>query len=461
MANVLVIDDEAAICWAFRSLIEKAGHTAVTASNGRRGREHLDEAEFVFLDVRLPDCNGLDLLEDIKSQRPSLPVVVMTAHGGLDVAIQAMQKGAYDYLVKPVDIDMARRLMAQALESKALHQRSLAKQSSLLVGRHVKMQELFKNIGILASSDAPVLIQGESGTGKELVARALHQASPRHKKPFEPIDCASLPAELVESELFGHERGAFTGSVGRQGRLQKAQGGTLFFDEIGELPLSSQPKFLRFLAEREVVQLGSEKRISLDVRIVAATNRDLEKEVEAGRFRKDLFYRLNVLSLELPPLRERRQDIPHLVEHFLSQSHPQLNISKAVMALFQSYHWPGNIRELKNVVEHAALLARSNDIQINHCPANIQRVQSNQVAPGSAPVEALVKLIPDLLTHALSESQSPHAWLQHHFDQALIEEALRRTQDSRSAAARMLDINRATLRKRLNQEQPPGKDSAE
>jgi DNA-binding NtrC family response regulator len=453
MAKVLIVDDEAAICWAFRALVEDSGHKAIVASSLARGREAFQQEapDFVFLDVRLPDGNGLSLLEEMRAHSKDLAVVVMTAHGGFETAVQAMQKGAFDYLVKPIDLTKARTMMARALADRSRSKLPVVNASGVaLVGRSAIIQEIFKSIAIVGSATAPVLIQGESGTGKELVARAIHEASARRDKPFVPIDCAALPLELVESELYGHKQGAFTGAVTEHaGRIRQANGGTLFLDEIGELPLRAQPKFLRFLAEREIIPIGRTRAIPVDVRIVAATNQCLSEAVSQGRFRDDLYYRLNVSVIQLPPLRQRKEDLPLLVQHFLASAPQPRQISDDALQCLIDYDWPGNIRELRNALQHAAMQARSQYIFSDHLPADITTSSLLGSKLGLNLDKELELLIPRLLDKALAAAQAPHSDILRQVDKLLIKEALRRCNDSRSAAARLLKVTRATLRKRL------------
>jgi DNA-binding NtrC family response regulator len=455
VAKVLVVDDEAAICWAFRTLIEESGHEALLASSLARGREAFEKngPDFVFLDVRLPDGDGLTLLEEMKAARADIPVIVMTAHGGFDTAVQAMKKGALDYLVKPLDLRRARTMMNRTIaELTSRHSEETRPLSTVkLIGSSAIIQDIFKSIGIAAGATAPVLIQGESGTGKELVARAIHESSDRSDLPFVPIDCAALPFELVESELYGHKAGAFTGAVTEHaGRIRQANGGTLFLDEIGELPLKAQPKFLRFLAEREIIPIGRTSAIPVDVRIIAATNISLVDAVANGLFRDDLYYRLNVSVIQLPPLRERREDLPLLVDHFLAGSSPPKQISAAALQCIQKYPWPGNVRELRNALQHAAMKARSRVVFPDHLPSAVQVFNGALPDSGIGTAdEQLVRLIPALLDFAVGNTQSPHSDILKRVDELLILEALKRCNESRSAAARLLKVTRATLRKRL------------
>lgn len=461
-----MIDDEATICYALERIVQSAGDESRSAASARAALKVLDEgfeARLIFMDVRLPDTRGLELLQNLREKAPEAAIVVMTAHGGYDIAVEAMQAGALDYLVKPVSPEQVRACLERArnLQPRRLNESpGEDKPRPLLIGRSPAIQDIFKNIGILAASDAPLLLEGESGTGKEMVARALHEASGR-KGAFEPVDCASLPAELVESELFGHTRGAFTGATeARTGRIRAADKGTLFLDEIGELPLSSQPKLLRFLAEREVSAVGGGSRVSVDCRVIAATNRDLRAEVAAGRFRADLYFRLSVVTVELPPLRQRREDVIELGRHFLRRFQ-SLDVEKPwspeVLEVLEKYDWPGNVRELRNALEHAATFARGAQLQLADLPRNLREGRASELhseAPSATPTDNLEArgraLTRALLDRALGESKPAYAELCALWERWLIDEALSRCDNSRSGAARLLDMNRATLRKRLD-----------
>ena len=453
MARILVVDDEAAICWAFRSVLEAAGHRPIISSTARRALElfRSEAPDAVFLDVRLPDGSGLDLLDTMRAERPATPVVVITGHGGLDTAVRAIQAGAAEYLVKPLDLDGVRTALASILARPAkapgLGTPALGA-APLLVGSSPPMQEVYKRIATVACAEVPVLILGESGTGKELVARAIHDASRRRAGPFEPIDCAALPPGLVESELYGHERGAFTGAVrSHAGRVRRADGGTLFFDEIGELSLEVQAKLLRFLAEREVVPVGGSERLAVDARVIAATNRPLEQAIENGSFREDLFYRLSVFTIRVPPLRERKGDIPALVARFLeragapSSAGRSAAVSEEALAVLALHDWPGNVRELRNAVEHAAILARGAPIGPEHLPAYVGRSPRG--------VEELRALAGRLIEEAEAAGVPAARHASDRLDRALLEEAIRRSAGSISAMARLLGWTRVTVRKRL------------
>jgi DNA-binding NtrC family response regulator len=380
-ARALVVDDEASSRMNIRDLLTLERFVVDEAADGLAGVELVKHNPYdvVLLDIRMPRMDGIAALKSIKSLQPNLPVIVFTAFGTSERAIEAMKCGAFDYLTKPFDLDELVEVVRRALEHRnlatevqVLRQR-LAEaeeyQPDQFVSRTPAMQRIFKMIGKVAPSQATVLIEGETGTGKELVANAIWYHSPRKDKPIVKINCAAIPEGLLESELFGHERGAFTGAhAQRQGRFELAHGGTLFLDEIGELSLSLQPKILRVLEQGEFQRVGGKTTLRVDVRVIAATNRNLQEEARAGRFRKDLLYRLHVVHLVVPPLRERVEDIPLLVQHFLKKygGKRDLVVSKDVMTILKEYPWPGNVRELENVIERAVVLAPGKFITHDH-----------------------------------------------------------------------------------------------
>jgi DNA-binding NtrC family response regulator len=379
-SRVLVVDDERAIQIALGGLLRKEGYEVETASSGEQAVEALtsDRFDLLLTDLSLgKGMNGLELLERSKRLRPEVPVIVITAHGTEKTAVEAMKKGAEDYVPKPFDNDEIRLVVRRALERTRLERehRLLLDQIERdygfgsLVGSGPAMRSVFETIKKVAETDLTVLVRGESGTGKELVAQALHYRSGRRKRPFVAVNCAAISRELVESELFGHEKGAFTGADARRvGRFEAAHGGTLLLDEIGDMPLETQAKVLRVLQERSFERVGGASPVRVDVRVVAATHRALETEVAAGRFRQDLYYRLRVVEIELPPLRDRVEDLPALVDRFLTQLAERLGKKKALispeaLATLARHAWPGNVRELRNVVERAAVLASGDRIE--------------------------------------------------------------------------------------------------
>ncbi len=460
-ATVFAVDDEPGICRALERFFASRGSACRSFA---RAEEALAAAEaappdLVLLDVRLPGMSGLDALARFRAMPAPPLVVVMTAHGTLDVAVDAIRSGALDYLPKPLDLAA---IAAAADRAAAVHGASLAgvtgpaaDPGALLVGRSGPMQEVFKRIGAVALSEAPVLVLGESGTGKEMVARAIHRASRRAPGPFEPVDCASLPETLFESELFGHERGAFTGAVDRRvGRLERASGGTLFLDEVGEIPPSAQAKLLRFLETRTFERLGGTGPVSVDARVVAATHRDLRERIREGLFREDLFYRLDVVTIRVPPLRERPEDIPLLVAHFLAvfpgaeRGGPAPGgVSREALDRLMAHSWPGNVRELRNAVEHARVLARGAPI----LPENLPAAAGGGAEAGGGPEgDALLRALVRRLVAAAGDAEGDlHGEVLARVERPLLEEVLARTGGNQVRAARILGIHRTTLRERM------------
>jgi DNA-binding NtrC family response regulator len=444
VASVLIIDDEPGVCWALRKALEDAGHEVDVAGTAEQGLPRAPGKDLVFLDIALPGMNGLEALGRLQD----LPVVVITAHGTVENAVEALRRGAFDYLVKPLRPEELPALVDRAVRRSALERevgrlrRELAGRTgtSPLRGATRPMQEVFKQIATVAMAEAPVLIRGESGTGKELVARTIHAASRRSEGPFEPIDCGALPEGLLESELYGHERGAFTGAVARKrGRIELAHGGTLFLDEVGELSAASQAKLLRFLAEHQIVRLGGSQHLPVDVRVIAASHRDLRAGVQGGSFREDLYYRLAVTEIDLPPLRARREDIPLLVAHFLEREFDYPGeVSEEAVAVLARHAWPGNVRELRNAVEAATVRARGGVILPEHLPPSV-----GSGAAGGA--DELARLVAGMADAAPEGGK--HAAVQEAAERALVAHVLERTGGNQVQAARQLGIHRTTLRR--------------
>jgi two-component system response regulator AtoC len=383
--SVLVVDDDAQIRALLADLLKESGYEPRQAKTAAAALEAVakQRPDLVMMDVKLPDQDGIDLLRQMKRERPELEIIVMTAFGGSSSAIKAMEHGAYDYVTKPFELDdllaTLRRVfehhdMASEVSALRLELGKSAAERERIVGSSKPMLEVYKLIGKVAGSDATVLISGESGTGKELVAEALHRASKRNPHPLVKVSCAALPETLLETELFGHEKGSFTGALTmRKGRFESANRGTIFLDEIGEMTLGTQTKLLRILQEHAFERVGSNIPIKVDIRVIAATNRNLADEVDAGRFREDLYYRLNVIHVHMPPLRERMEDVPQLVEHFLSKYRASpdaipTTISEEAVTRLMEHDWPGNVRELENAVERAVVLSRSATIMPEHLP---------------------------------------------------------------------------------------------
>lgn len=386
MRHVLIADDDSGIRDVLKTLLEDEGFSVSEAETGQAVLDALKGTPdncpgLILMDVRMPDRNGLDILRDAReSVGQQLPVIVMTAFGSSNVAIEAMRSGAYDYFTKPFDLDdvllrIQRFFERQELTDKIQELSSRIGErdpNDLLIGDSVAMQQVYKDIGRIAHSDATVLITGETGTGKELIASILHSTSSYARGPLIRVNCAALPESLLESELFGHEKGAFTGAINqRKGRFEMANRGTIFLDEIGEMTLATQKKLLRVLQEREFERVGGSVLVKIDTRVIAATNKILSQEIDAGRFREDLFYRLNVISIYLPPLRDRREDIPLLVEHFVNKHRyapaaAPARISQEALDKLMEHDWPGNVRELENLIERATVLAQGNVISPYH-----------------------------------------------------------------------------------------------
>jgi DNA-binding NtrC family response regulator len=387
--NILIVDDERGQREITQAILQRAGYTAATVGSGRGALDLFRQSEFdlILTDLKMQGMSGMELLERLLAEQPGQCIIIMTAHGTVDSAVDVMKKGAFDYLEKPLERDSLLLTVSRAFErirllreNRLLH-RQLAESAppENLIGEHPSMREVFRIINKIAPSSSTVLISGESGTGKELVARAIHEQSLRKEGAFLAINCAAIPETLIESELFGHERGAFTGATSREmGIFEAAQGGTVFLDEIGEMNISMQAKLLRAIQSREIRRLGGKGDIPIDVRIISATNKDLEEEVRRGTFREDLYYRLNVIRITLPPLRERSTDIPALTEFFLkkcaaSTGAPQRRLSAAARKLIMQYPWPGNVRQLESVIERGMLMADTDIIEPADLPMELQQ----------------------------------------------------------------------------------------
>jgi DNA-binding NtrC family response regulator len=448
--DLLLVDDEESISWALHRLALDEGHLAVAASSAEEAIGFAERQPFdlIMLDVRLPGIDGLSAMHRLKLLQPQVPIVVMTAFGNLSTAVEAIRNGAFDYISKPFDVEQALSVIRRALAPQSVPPAAASPPTPMeadeLIGASPAMQEVFKRIALVAASKASVLITGESGTGKELVAKAIHSHSSCAGGPLVPINLAALNPSLVESELFGHARGAFTGAEqARNGLLELAHGGTAFFDEAGDIPLAVQVKLLRSLEQQEVTPVGDVRSRQTAFRLIAATHRDLRNEVSEGRFREDLFFRLAIFEINLPPLRLRADDIPLLAEHFLRRLRPDAQFDQETIEELRRRPWRGNVRELRNAIESAAVLARSGVIYAEHLPP--QRAEPVSVAALPNAVRSWVR---DRL-----ESSAPLDDLYQQFldeaEPALLEAVLERTGNNRVAAANLLGIHRATLRKKL------------
>jgi two-component system nitrogen regulation response regulator GlnG len=449
--KLLIVDDEDAICFAFKRFFEARDCEVRVAATLHQGLAECTTflPDFAFIDVCLPDGNGLALLEQLPAAAPGCRAVVITAFGSLENVSRAVRGKALDCLVKPIDLDHAEQLIQQAVRQHSRHAvpdaadalPAAGEGDAMLIGQSPAMQQLYKQIGRAAGSDAPVLITGETGTGKECTARAIHAYSDRAGQTFMAVNCGAIPEQLVESELFGVVKGAYTGAVtARPGRFEAADGGTLFLDEVGELPLAAQVKLLRILDQQTVERLGSNRPIHLDVRIIAATNSDLSKAVAGNWFRSDLYYRLAVLQIAVPPLRERTADIPLLVRHFLPQfSTEPAGITPEALASLQARPWPGNVRELRNAVHHAAVAAGGEPITTQHLPPP---------APLAAGSRSPASLLAEFLQQIAVPGQT-HARAVRMLEAQLISDAMTKFDGNLSAAADYLGIHRNTLRAKL------------
>jgi DNA-binding NtrC family response regulator len=461
MSQVLIVDDEESICWAFRESLCDLGHHVHVAATAEEGLRIASEKELdaVVLDVRLPGMDGLTAMRAFRERIGPVPVIIITAFGNLDTVVRAMEGGAFDYLIKPFDLDQATTVIKRALQERRASDLPAARRapdSEALVGSSHAMQEIFKSIALVAPSEVPVLITGESGTGKELVARAIHRHSARKDGPFLPISVAALNPSLVERELFGHVKGAFTGAVSdSKGLLELASGGTVLLDEIGDVTLGLQVKLLRAIEHREVTPVGDARPRPIDIRFIAATNRPLADLIAAGEFRDDLFYRLSVFQIQLPPLRDRRGDIPALAQHFLTETRrteAELDpLAEVVLNALCARTWTGNIRELRNAIEHAAIVARGQEIGPEHLPAIPALAKS---AEPSATRGDLEERLADWARRALRReggSAGPPLYEQllQLVEPPLLEAVLSACGRNRAAAAEVLGIHRATLRQKL------------
>lgn len=455
--RVWLVDDDASIRWVLERALRNGGMQprAFEAAEPALDALRREAPDVLITDIRMPGESGLTLLKRIRAARPALPVIVMTAHSDLGSAVSAYEGGAFEYLPKPFDIDTALALVRRAAHahSQAGGETSMPPRIPELLGRAPAMQQVFRAIGRLARSSVTVLITGESGTGKELVARALHDHSPRAGKPFIALNTSAIPAELLESELFGHERGAFTGADAlRRGRFEQADGGTLFLDEIGDMSMPLQTRLLRVLAEGEFYRVGGALPIKVDVRVIAATHQNLQERVERGLFREDLYHRLNVIHIELPPLRARAEDIPDLLEHYMNVAARELGVEPKLLApevleRLTAYSWPGNVRELVNLCRRLSVLAPGSAVHLQDLPAELGQTSR----PGARE--------PDW-TDVLSLWAERHAQEGHkplldtalpEFERVLIQAALRRTQGHRQEAARLLGWGRNTLTRKLRE----------
>ena len=442
--TILVMEDEDKLRRVLQLQLQSGGFTVLQAAAAEEGLKLSDNADLVLTDLKLPGMDGLELLASLRRQNSTTPVIVMTAYASVEKAVEAMKAGAADFLTKPFSLDHLMAVVEKALELRSLRAENRELKEALgrryefgnIIGRSPAMQEIFATVARVAPTRATVLLCGESGVGKDMIARAIHQHSPRSDRPFVKINCTALPENLMESELFGYEKGAFTGAnITKPGKFEQADTGTVFLDEIGDVPASVQVKLLRILQEREFERLGSNKTRHIDVRVLAATNVDLREALENGSFREDLYYRLNVMPLNIPSLRERKEDIPALADHFVKKLAPETGsranaLSPAAMEKLMSYHWPGNVRELENVIERSLVLA----------PAEVLM-----------PEDVRLDMSPRAKAAAVTGNFLPEGMSLDEYEQSIIREALKRANGNKSQAARLLGLTRNALRYRLTQ----------
>jgi two-component system nitrogen regulation response regulator GlnG len=461
--KILIVDDDESVRWVLKKSLEKEGMTAVLAQDAAEAFERLNEGgiAIVLMDIRMPGMSGFEALDKIQQDGKGVSVIIMTAQATMQNAIEAMRRGAFDYITKPFDLDEVNILVQKAIDVRRLSQEVTALRAEVrekyeggLVGNTPAMQEIYKTIGRVAESDATVLIHGESGTGKELVARAIHYHSKRAGRPFVAVNSAAIPSELLESELFGHEKGAFTGAVIRKiGKFEAAAGGTMFLDEIGDMSLPLQGKLLRVLQEREFERVGGTESIRTDVRVIAATHQNLEKAVREKRFREDLFYRLNVIQLNIPPLRKRKDDITPLAEYFMQkhqtgQGKPRV-LTPETLKILRAYDWPGNVRELENAIQRAITLSQGDKIFPDSLPPQIFK-------PGHGVGLSFENFLEEKLADLVDrmgglEVGDIYSMVIQRVEKPLITLVLKKTEGNQVRAANLLGINRNTLRKKIKE----------
>ncbi len=457
MKPIWIIDDDRSIRWVFEKALARTDMEFKTFASVPEALNALnkEEPQVVVSDIRMPNGSGLDFLQEIKKRLPDIPVIIMTAYSDLESAVAAFQGGAFEYLAKPFDVDQAIEIIRRAVDE-SMHQATeavVAEETPEIIGQAPAMQEVFRAIGRLSRSHATVLINGESGTGKELVASALHRHSPRADKTFIAINTAAIPKDLLESELFGHERGAFTGAqAARRGRFEQADGGTLFLDEIGDMPSDLQTRLLRVLCDGQFYRVGGHQPVKVNVRIIAATHQNLEERVKLGLFREDLFHRLNVIRLRLPPLRERREDIPLLIKHFLQHSAQELGVdtkqpSSAVLRYLTTMSWSGNVRQLENVCHWLTVMAPGQNIDVADLPPELKE-DTAKPSSSTSWQEALAAEVTDALNRGEQDVLDVRS---KEFERILITKALQHTGGRRIEAAAQLGMGRNTLTRKIHE----------
>ena len=459
MNKILIVDDEKNVLSSFRKILSQEGYEIFTTNNAEQGLSVAKDAsiDLLIMDIKMPGMSGLEAFARFKEIDPKILIIIMTAYGTIDTAIEAMQLGAYDYIIKPFEIPRMKQIIANALEAAWLMKTEVAYEpkrefrGDMMIGSTNEMQRIYKIVGQVATTDLNVLLRGGSGTGKELVARAIYHHSRRKNRPFLAINSAAIPETLLESELFGYEKGAFTDAKGcRIGKLEQCNGGTIFFDEIGDMPFTTQTKILRVLEEKAFQKLGSNKIINVDVRFITATNKNLEALIKEGKFREDLYYRLNVVAISMPSLRERKEDIPSLVEYFIIKYAKELGkdigrASAETLKILQEYDWPGNIRELENVIKKAILFCKGNVILPVHIVItdDVTIREKDSIAPIRKSLEQIVR------QRIKTQTCSLYKDVIEEIEKTLIVETFKQTQGNLSYAAKILGISRPTLREKI------------
>ncbi len=460
MKKILVVDDQRTVCYSLERFLQSEDYEVYTVQSGEEALVILDNLrpDLVIMDVRMPGMDGIEVLRKIKDSQPNIQVIMMTAYSTTEKAIQAIKLGAYDYITKPFDNDELLIRIKEAIKAKELMEKVVTFDgfdeypgSERIIGKSPAMLEIYKQIGKAAPTDAPVLIKGESGTGKELIARAIYHFSNRSNKPFLAINCAAIPEQLLESELFGYEKGAFTGAdFKRIGKFEQCSGGTVFLDEIGDMPLSLQAKLLRVLQDGLFQRLGGTENIKSDIRIITATNKNLEEMVKRGTFREDLYYRINVVTINVPPLRERKEDIKELVHYFIQKYNKKLGktikgITTDTLKKLEEYSWPGNVRELENVIQKAMVFCNSDYISLESCEGLYQNLARGSCVSLQEAIENLVELaFKDGCHDRFQEIVSA-------LEKSMVKKAMELTKGNQVQAARLLGISRNTLRKKLEE----------
>ncbi len=460
MNKILVVDDQKTVCYSLQRFLESEGYEVITTTNAKEAISLVDieKPDLVIMDVRMPEMDGLEALKRIKEKNPKIQVIMMTAFSTTEKAIEAMKAGAYEYLMKPFENDELLNCIKRAIKTKEIMDATVAfdemdtlTSSDRIIGKSKKMVEIYKLVGRIAPSDATILITGESGTGKELIARAIYHHSKRSDRPFLAINCAAIPEGLLESELFGYEKGAFTGAeIKRIGKFEQYSGGTIFLDEIGDMSLNLQSKLLRVLQDGTFQRLGGTETIKTDVRIIAATNKNLDEMVKRGTFREDLYYRLNVIRIDVPPLRERKEDIKDLALYFVKKNNERLGkdikgITTDALNKLQEYSWPGNVRELENVIQRAMVFCKGDYLSLE-C---IEELQSQPVKTCLSIEEAIMNLVDTIFKEGSPERFQD---LINKIEVSMVKRALELTKGNQVQAARLLGISRNTLRKKIGEE---------